>query len=594
MLGAVAELDQPKVFVAEAIAVDTNARCDSGEGAACSVSFAQIRAHGVQVQAGANDEALSGTRHEAGRATVARGTSLKQLEDAIDLGDWLFKLEKLVKGGGSVGSEQVVSSWAEASEFAAHEFDVVEVDNQEIASKLAYAKSDGDIPNTLHGIWWLDQMGYSSIAKDNGYQNNMPFENIPSLETLAAFGDSPTQWNAATKCIGPVPNYGGRKGHWTYLNTPRGRSQLFGSISTKMTADICFTDAAMEKITVNAGVLVPVLKSWVFTPSFLFAMKMEKRPWGWDRVTTVGPDVTSHLAAYRSLLESIFPPQWIRILESGGKGAAHYPVLQVIDGNGQRTKYFDEYIAGVVHFSNSPVQLYGMQVPQNFTAKYEQTCYAFTGESCSDTPCHPETFAVCQTGTCVCGAGCSGPTGRCYTMNNKAVATGFSLTNVRWPNNRIFVPHVSTFNQMKVTSTPSILSSGQDKFSLYELPGDLNGSKKFFLGNDKWRNNVATIRGTGGTALGSYGLYSVDLSPTLKDWVEPWQPQDIALTVCSLRLHGDAHAVMIGSSGAAGNPIWAYLKSYQWLIYGYADGSPDESGHWVPDPPFPTGVLPDC
>jgi len=207
------------------------------------------------------------------------------------------------------------------------------------------------------------------------------------------------------------------------------------------------------------------------------------------------------------------------------------------------------------------------------------------------TSCDVERKASCQSGKCVCSSGCSSATGTCYSTTNKAVAKGITLKNAKWTRYKLYVQRISAFDQMKATNAPSSLNMGQDKFSFYQLPGTMDANRRFFLGSDKWEDRVAALRLTTGTTIGLWGLYSVDLRTTLV----PWKPQDIALTVCSLKSRGRPDAIMIGSSGSVGNPVWAYIKHGSWLVYGYSLGAnPGEGGYWIPTPSIPDGTFPDC
>jgi len=225
--------------------------------------------------------------------------------------------------------------------------------------------------------------------------------------------------------------------------------------------------------------------------------------------------------------------------------------------------------------------------------KYEQSCYGFTGATCGITACSTNRSAVCKAAFCVCATGCSGPDGVCHRSENKLLAGPFRLKNVKWPKYSLYVQRVSTFDQMKVTNAFSILNGGADKFQLYQLPGTLGNRPKFFLGSAHWPDTVAAIRATTGTTLGLWGLYAAKLEAMVK----PYNPENIALTVCSLASKGRPDAISIGSSGSLGSPIWVYIKHGSWLVYGYSLGGIDDvgdGGKWIPDPPLPKGLLPEC
>lgn len=285
---------------------------------------------------------------------LRRKSSSAQRMASLDPDSWFDHLKRALAGGGHEGAGAgETSHWDLGLQFADQDFEVAEVANDEVEQQLPFAKPGSDIPEGFHGVFWLDQNHASSIAKDPRYADSKPFSHPPSDETVVTFGDKPIGYDPQTNCAGPVPNYGGQKGHWTFLSTTGGRLQMRGSITSRLTADFCF-DKAMEHVEVQAAVLVPFVKIWVFPPSWMFVMRMEKTAWGWDRVTTVGPNVTHFLnnAYYRSMLEKIFPEQLMKILESGDGGAFHYPFIRIVDGEGRRTKYYDEYLAYVSGESN--------------------------------------------------------------------------------------------------------------------------------------------------------------------------------------------------------------------------------------------------
>eukprot|EP00421_Protoceratium_reticulatum_P021905 CAMPEP_0168394858 /NCGR_PEP_ID=MMETSP0228-20121227/19749_1 /TAXON_ID=133427 /ORGANISM="Protoceratium reticulatum, Strain CCCM 535 (=CCMP 1889)" /LENGTH=311 /DNA_ID=CAMNT_0008408281 /DNA_START=74 /DNA_END=1009 /DNA_ORIENTATION=- len=240
------------------------------------------------------------------------------------------------------------------AEYADRNFEVKSIKNDEVEFELGYAKTGSDIPEPFHGIHWMDQFHRSSVAQDPDWQAAVPFVHPPSDETLACFGDYPTRWNPDTRTIEQCPNYGGERGHWTFKDTATGKAQLEGSIASRMEADFVF-DEAMEVAKVAARVRIPVVGAWLYVPKALFEMRMERRPWGWNRITTLGPDLPN-IVDHSPLLAKVLPAHIMQILQIGEAGAFEYPVLQIVDGDGNRTKYYDEYL----QFVNSATD--GMQV----------------------------------------------------------------------------------------------------------------------------------------------------------------------------------------------------------------------------------------
>jgi hypothetical protein len=233
----------------------------------------------------------------------------------------------------------------------------------------------------------------------------------------------------------------------------------------------------------------------------------------------------------------------------------------------------------VLSQTRGPMQASTNGIQKLYTA--EQVCYAYTGGTCNTQDCAPERRASCVNRDCVCTAGCSAPNGTCYAgLTNLAVASAISLLNVRWPSYAMYVQATSVFGQLKTTSAPSWMNMDQDIFTIWKLPGQLNGQPKFFLGSNRWANSVARVAMTTGTAFSTHGFYSSELT-------NDYAPDDIALTIC----RRSTGALMLGDSSSS--PRWAYVHSGSWFVYA-TSSDPGEGGYWNPDPPIPAGILPSC
>lgn len=214
----------------------------------------------------------------------------------------------------------------------------------------------------------------------------------------------------------------------------------------------------------------------------------------------------------------------------------------------------------------------------------KQSCYAYTGGSCTISSCDASRNAICSHRRCVCDLGCSGPDGKCYKGHkNLLIAKDFTLKNLKWPKYSMYMQKFSGFGQLKVTDAWSWENMGHDKFSLYQLPGSLNGKQKFFLASHSWQGYVTRIAKTTGTALELHGFYQAELE-------DEYNPEAIALTVCMRT--SPPGSIMIGSSDKS--PIWAYIKHGSWLVFGYEHGDPASGGYWMPEPKIPHGILPTC
>jgi len=232
---------------------------------------------------------------------------------------------------------------SKASAFAAGNFQAKKV----TTINLAFASTGSDIPKSLHGCFWLDQTLQSSIAQDLRYKNARPVKNAAaSQETVACFGEDPIKWNPTTRCLGPIPNYGGEHGHWGFIDSEQGRRDFEQSLNYRVTGDLCFLDDALTRAEVIVANRVSALGNcWVAAPRWLFRFLIQRESWGWNRVTTVGPDVTGGRLQPRQLelLAKIFPKHLIDLIALGSTGATQYPVIQIIDENGSYTSYFKEF-----------------------------------------------------------------------------------------------------------------------------------------------------------------------------------------------------------------------------------------------------------
>merc|ERR1712194_24279 len=198
---------------------------------------------------------------------------------------------------------------------------------------------------------------------------------------------------------------------------------------------------------------------------------------------------------------------------------------------------------------------------------YSASCYGYTGDTCLTSECGAERNASCVDAKCSCVGKCSGADGVCASGDNKKVNTEpFSLSNKKWPSQWLFMQTVSVLSQLKTSSQPAFMFSGQQKFDLYQLPGLVKGKKQYFLNSNKWPDWVAAIRSTGSVLSGSvslFGLFGESLTPTAG--IAPWNPQGIAVQVCSMKTNGYSTEVMIGSSGSVGRTEWAYVHHASWF-----------------------------
>jgi len=198
------------------------------------------------------------------------------------------------------------------------EFSLHRIKNDEVEHELAYAKTGSELPPALHGIFWMDQRGVNvpavNAAGDPDYRQ---VGSTAADELLVSFGE--THWDPKTRCAGPVPVYGGKKGHWTFMDQKgppgEGHSALWSSVyASTLVLDFCFRSDSFDEIDIH--VHIKKLGIWIRVPWFGMHMTMMKKPWGWDRQTTY---IT-------------------------GREALHYPVFQIVDGDGRRTQHYSTYL----------------------------------------------------------------------------------------------------------------------------------------------------------------------------------------------------------------------------------------------------------
>eukprot|EP00972_Heterocapsa_arctica_P019182 2830539-Heterocapsa_arctica.AAC.1 len=223
---------------------------------------------------------------------------------------------------------------------------------------MNYARTGSSIPKELHGIWWMDQSGFSSVAKSPSYT----FAFMPFPELLVSFGEGGedgTAYEQETRCVTPITIYGGNR--WTAPNTLAGRGGLAFHQMLRNTLSFCFTNDTHEEVQIYQKVPAPMASlgavplgpvaasllgfydagdGYVWTPNSLMSMRMVKTPWGWDRVTTMLDTIQDVKAPFWH------PEPLLNLLkEAQRRAVAHYPLIQVVDGDGKRTKYYKEYLA---------------------------------------------------------------------------------------------------------------------------------------------------------------------------------------------------------------------------------------------------------
>merc|ERR1711976_539535 len=137
--------------------------------------------------------------------------------------------------------------------------------------------------------------------------------------------------------------YCGEKGHWTFPDVALGEAQALAIILMRTNADLIFENEDMTQVYVSPRVRDPLTDCWIQAPRSMFEMLMFKTEWGWNRKTTVGnlPDAIDH----NDVLLKILPAGMMKLLQSGETPDKwNYPMVQIVDGDGKRTKYYDDYL----------------------------------------------------------------------------------------------------------------------------------------------------------------------------------------------------------------------------------------------------------
>jgi len=334
---------------------------------------------------------------------------------------------------------------------------VQRVANDRVIESLAFARP-GDVPGlpaSLEGIFWIDQFLQSSVGQQpqfHGADNRWPFMWVtPSTETLAAFGDWPIEWVSHEQepvlshdRVNPmgtaryIPNGGGYNGHWTFGTYPNSAfCYLFGCVNTLMRC-CCLPDTMVPYISTTVTWDIRLAADMRFNrreeiedPELnpegieiildffsgdeyintapLFELRMQKRPWGWARTTHVIEGAWAKMSPNQQAgLKKILPPPLYYGLKKGGIwGASQYPVVQIVDGQGKKTKYYDEYLEWA-NRQNPSGQYMGTFRSDSQSGNCLERCLAsFLAPflECGYAFCNDEPPCVCSP-CCTCGTCC--------------------------------------------------------------------------------------------------------------------------------------------------------------------------------------------
>lgn len=255
-----------------------------------------------------------------------------------------------------------------------------------IENELFYARNGSVFPASLHGVHWMDQRG-TSLRKRGKYEEEPDYKQVCALsaeEVFMHFGEA--AWNPKTKCATGVRQYGGSplSGHWSWLDEGGVTStQWANGNGWNMKYDFCFRDEEMTFIDVMIRISLSRILSdtlglpslfpphvEVTLPTWLNGVSMKKTKFGWDRLTTIGP------SWLRTLIRTTFDSGIIQSVFGMGVGLGedwpflsggmecHYPLLQIVDGHGQRGKYYQDYLEYINNGTSCTTPTFDCQVNQ--------------------------------------------------------------------------------------------------------------------------------------------------------------------------------------------------------------------------------------
>jgi len=231
--------------------------------------------------------------------------------------------------------------------YTSGDFHLREIKNDEVEFELPYAQSGSHMRAELEGIFWMDQRSVNVEGMaEAGYDSY--FGASAADEFLVSFGEA--TFDPQTRCVSPVPTYGPS---WTYMNDGNGTNEQWATnFGNRLTGFFCFIDDSYTTIEVVSKMYLSLgpFWLWVTIPNWVTArMLMKKTSFGFDRVTEWGAFAKTMGRVY-GLPKSDFQ-DW------------HYPVFQIVDGNGNRTPHYAAYLAWANSDTTATVSTY--EVPVN-------------------------------------------------------------------------------------------------------------------------------------------------------------------------------------------------------------------------------------
>eukprot|EP00933_Yihiella_yeosuensis_P061209 TRINITY_DN64022_c0_g1_i1.p1 TRINITY_DN64022_c0_g1~~TRINITY_DN64022_c0_g1_i1.p1 ORF type:complete len:396 (-),score=64.96 TRINITY_DN64022_c0_g1_i1:151-1338(-) len=251
--------------------------------------------------------------------------------------------------------------------FDEHIFHLKAVKADEVEHHMAYVKTGSETPANLQGIWWMDQFGFG-VKELIPATSNYTFNFQGTDEVLASFGDHETQWQNDTRCVTPVSWFGGTQGHWAGFDNGNTTNKAWETLyKMHQSMSFCYSNSEETEIDIwirikptgplKAVLQLPFMHQVGFTdagqgyywlPHGMMHLRMVKHPWGWDRISNAFHGWTREVSdeelqrKIRALPTAI--QDAIKDLFTMAQTTLHYPVFQIVDGNGKRTKAYQTYL----------------------------------------------------------------------------------------------------------------------------------------------------------------------------------------------------------------------------------------------------------
>eukprot|EP00967_Tisochrysis_lutea_P022108 scaffold25193_cov29-Tisochrysis_lutea.AAC.1 len=207
-------------------------------------------------------------------------------------------------------------------------------------------------PDEMLGLWWLDQrlVHTDGMSEHEGYAEGEAKAVTAAEELVVSFSEG--VWHPASRCVKPVPTYGGHRGHWTWFDVDGEGHNAGAGSGLRGNYEFCYQDDNTIKINMRYRLFGAV---WVVVPDFFTTLTMERRNFGLTRVTRVGPDQLRRLQADWTWFFLLPIPvhvvlRIIGLMAPVSQPLYNYPMYRIVDTYGRRTRHYDAYL----RFANAP------------------------------------------------------------------------------------------------------------------------------------------------------------------------------------------------------------------------------------------------